>query len=136
MFEEAVKKLDIPSTPISDLYGIQDPIDRSIHKYQTHPSILKIRDKMTELGNYNTFGFKYTNNERVSKWIKSLKSGKSTTFQHIPGKIMRENVDLFTPTITNLINKNFLEKRFPDNPKFADVHPIYKKGERTLPEQY
>ena len=91
---------------------------------------------MTELGNYNIFGFKYTNNERVSKWIKSLKSGKSTTFQHIPGKIIRENVDLFIPTMTNHINKNFLEKRFPDNPKFADVHPIYKKGERTLPEQY
>ena len=72
----------------------------------------------------------------VSKWIKSLKSAKSTTFQNIPGKIKRENVDLFTPTMTNLINKNFLKKRFPDNPKFADVHPIYKKGERTLSEQY
>ena len=38
--------------------------------------------------------------------------------------------------MTKLINSNFHEKRFPDNPKFADVHPIYKKGDRTSPGQY
>ena len=136
VFEEAVKKLDIPSIPISDTSGIQDPIESYIHRYQNHPSILKIKEKMSEFNNENVFIFKNTNYARVSKWIKSLKPGKSTTFQHIPGKIIKNNVDIFTPTMTNLINDNFLQKRFPDNPKFADVHPIYKKGERTLPEQY
>ena len=136
VFEEAVKNLDIPSIPFLDPIGIQDPIDRSIHKYQTHPSILKIKEKIAELKDCNLFDFEYTNEERVSKWIKSLKSGKATTFQHIPGKIIKDNEDIFTPIMTDLINSNFHEKRFPDNPKFADVHPIYKKGDRTSPGQY
>ena len=45
VFEEAVKKLDIPSISISDYSGIQDPIESYIHRYQNHPSILKIREK-------------------------------------------------------------------------------------------
>ena len=104
VFEEAVKKLDIPSISISDYSGIQDPIESYIHRYQNHPSILKIREKMSEFSNENVFIFKNTNYARVSKWIKSLKPGKSKTFQHIPGKIIKNNIDVFTPTMTNLIN--------------------------------
>ena len=61
---------------------------------------MKIKEKIAELKDCNLFGFEYTNEERVSKWIKSLKSGKATTFQHIPGKIIKENEDIFTPIMT------------------------------------
>ena len=130
-----VKKLDISPIPISDSSRIQDPIKSYIDRYQNHPSILKIQEKMNGSRYENAFSFK-TNNTRVSKWIKSLKPGKSTTFQHIPGKIIKNNVDVFTPTMTNLINDNFLQKIYLDNLKFADLHPIYKKGEEKLPGHY
>ena len=55
-FRDAVSSLDIPTNidllnPINR--NIQDPIDAIIWKFSSHPSILKIREKVTP----NTFYF-------------------------------------------------------------------------------
>ena len=133
-FSEAVSKLNIPEIPVCETEGIEDPIEKAIFKYQNHPSVLKIQEKLP--GETVKFKFKRTNQVRVHKWIKGLKAGKATTHGHIPGKILKENSDLFQPKMTDLINDGIDKDIFPDNPKFADVYPAHKKGERTCPEKY
>ena len=133
-FDEAVGKLEIPSILLSNVDGIQDPIDIAINKYKNHPSILKIIEKIPI--NRHEFYFEKTNNARVFKWIKSIKPGKATTFKHIPSKILTENADIFTPKMSELIDNGIETNVFPDTPKYADVCPVHKKGDRTNAEKY
>ena len=134
LFSEAVSKLNIPSIPTDSADGVDDPIDIAITKYQNHPSVLKIKEKMPK--DKGKFSFKRTTSERVCKWIKSLEEGKATTNGHIPGKILKENADMFSVSMTPLINNGLDNDQFPDTPKFADIFPAHKKGDRTCSEKY
>ena len=129
-FSEAVSKLNIPEIPVCETEGIEDPIEKAIFKYQNHPSVLKIQEKLP--AETVKFKFKRTNQVRVHKWIKGLKAGKATTHGHIPGKILKENSDLFQPKMTNLINDGIDKDIFPDNPKFAYVYPAHKKRRENM----
>ena len=134
IFSNAVSKLDIPPIPINEIADCYDIVDTAVLKYKDHPSILKILEKMPLVE--EEFDFKYISPEDTLKHIKHLKTNKSTTFQHIPGKILVNNADLIYTKMSELINKNIEISTFPDSLKSADVFPIYKKKDRTNAENY
>ena len=98
-FENAVSslKLNENSFVINDkLKGIQDPIKKIIVKYQFHPTILIIKNKIK---NTNTFGFKHVMLSDIKNKIKGLNPNKGTTYSNIPTKIIRQNAEVTANTL-------------------------------------
>ena len=98
-FENAVSslKLNENSFVINDkLKGIQDPIKKIIVKYQFHPTILIIKNKIK---NTNTFGFKHAMLSDIKNKIKGLNPNKGTTDNNIPTKIIRQNAEVTANTL-------------------------------------
>ena len=86
-FENAVSslKLNENSFVINNKHkNIQDPIEKIIAKYQFHPSILIIKNK---IANTNTFRFKHVMLSDIKNEIKGLNPNKATTYNNIPPKI-------------------------------------------------
>ena len=73
---------------------IDDPILKAIHKYELHPSVIKIKEKMTEF-NFHIFSFKKLNENEIKKQICSLKSSKAQQPNDIPTQLIKENIDIF-----------------------------------------
>ena len=134
VFTNAVKKLDIPEIPVNDVGDIYDVVDTAILKYQDHPSILKIIEKMPITS--DEFEFQPVTEAHILKVLKGLESGKATLFKHIPGKILKENADLLHKKMTELINTNVGNNVYPDTLKLADVNPAHKKEAIINPENY
>ena len=133
-FSNAVKNLHIPEIEVSNVDHLTDLVDISIGKHKNHPSVLKIKEV---IGNINTtFEFHRISEEEVIAEFKSLETGKSTTFNHIPGNILKDNVDIYYEKVTKIINDNIENNNFPDTLKLADVNPIFKKDHRTNVENY
>ena len=90
-------KLGENSFVINDnLKGIQDPIKKIIVKYQFHPTILIIKNKIK---NTNTFGFKHVMLSDIKNKIKGLNPNKGTTYNNIPTKIIRQNAEVTANTL-------------------------------------
>ena len=61
---------------------------------------------------------------------------KSSTYKNIPTKILKENTEICSSTLLRIINNEIHEFHFPDELKFADVTPIFKKGDSTNVKNY
>ena len=88
-FEKAVSslKLNEISLVINNKHkNIQDLIEKIIVKYQFHPSILIIKNKIK---NTNTFCFKHVMPSDIKNEIKGLNPNKAITHNNIPSKIPR-----------------------------------------------
>jgi hypothetical protein len=136
-FENAVKNLNLPKN--EDILNtnfveiINDPIDLILHKFQFHPSILRIH-KMSEK---NVFSFSEVDQETIFKAIQGLKTGKASTHGSISIKQFKENKDIIGPIVYDLVNKTIKgQDSFPDILKCADVSPIHKKGDATSANNY
>ena len=110
-----------------------DPIDNIIYKYSKHPSILKIR----ETTNFtNIFSFNKVNERKIKNEILELNSKKSAGYDTIPPKIIKDSIEIVTPSLTNLFNISVDESIFPTDLKYANVAPIFKKNDSTSKENY
>ena len=69
--------------------------------------------------------------EEVKSAITSLKSNKSPGIDGISNNILKQNMEILSPTLTNLINECFEEGIFPDILKVSLIIPIYKSGAKT-----
>ena len=76
------------------------------------------------------------NPEYINKIINNLDTSKTTQQGDIPTKIIKDNKEIFSYFIStsfnNAVNKGF----FPDELKYADIKPIYKKELRNEKENY
>ena len=125
-FNEAVNQLDIQENPFLLNQDQQDlgEIGNIISKFKYHPSILQIQQKVSI---NEQFDFKQVDEEEVFTQLKSLNIKKATTFQNIPCKSLKENAEVCTPFLTNIINKDLRHSSFPNKLKLADITPIFKK---------
>ena len=110
----------------------EDTIDNAINKFEFHPSILKIKEKVI----LSTFNFIEPSLDEVEKEIKALNPKKANTFNNIPTKILKENVDIFCPVLYKLVVEAFQTGVFPDELKLADITPTYKKEDPTNTKHY
>ena len=72
--------------------GIADPIDKAVHKFSNHPSILKIKEQYQNAG---SFYFQKVTPDVVDDEVRNLNPKKATTHKNIPPKILKSNSDTF-----------------------------------------
>ena len=130
-FSNAVKNLNVSQSPylISGTFQT-DPVLQSIEKFSKHPSIINIKNRMS---NSNcTFSFKFETQEKFSKLIQNLSCNKATQQFDIPIKILKENSEIFPYILYHNFSNSLFSKVFPNSLKKADVTPVFKKDEKFL----
>ena len=103
-FSNAVKNLNIDSYKhfSFDEYFLTEniiddnPLFKAIKKYNDHPSILKIKENISEK---DGFSFECVDLWSVIKEIISLNESKASPLESIPAKILKENLDIAAPKI-------------------------------------
>ena len=81
---------------------ILDPIDKVLNKFEVHPSILKINERV---GGGN-FRFSNVTHKELLKEINSLNPKKSITSISIPVKSLKENADIVGNILYEIINSD------------------------------
>ena len=132
-FQNLVPNLDlkVPSNLLCQTPENGDEILAAIYKYQNHPSIKTILEKC----NFS-FSFKTVSLTDVEKEMKSLNTNKASHSSDIPTKILKQNVDFFSPFILDYVNKSISSSTFPSILKLADIIPVYKKDSRYEKSNY
>ena len=132
-FSNAVKSLNLQSDPyLLKETSINDPIDKIIDKYQTHPSVIRIKEKV----NASLFSFTEVSHEELEREINEMDAKKATTFQNIPTKLLKETSDILCQDLLNTINNDINNCNFPNELKLADITPVLKKGDSTNTKNY
>ena len=133
-FSSIVSNLNIPQYEDQNvnLDNIDDPLEIIKEKYKNHPSIVAILDKKFD----KSFSFQPVSKEEIEKEILSLRDGKAVQQSDIPTKIVRMNVDIFSELLYFEVYKTIEFSTFPFCMKLADVTPVYKKGNRSVKDNY
>jgi hypothetical protein len=84
----------------------------------------------------NAFTFKNVTEEEILKIISDIKSKKSFGLDRISSTLLKQIKQEIYKPITIIVNQSIETGIFPDQLKIAKVIPIYKKGEKTLIENY
>ena len=135
-FENAVKSLEIIEnndilTPVN---GIDDNVDIAIKKYENHPSILVIKEKVSL--NLPSFSFSLTDITDIENEINYLNPNKATTFNNIPAKNLKQTSDICSPTLNKIWCEAVSICSFPSKLKLADITATYKDGDATCVKNY
>ena len=118
-----------PENPNNDRLTVSSIID----KYKDHSSVLEIRKRNTNLGN---FTLPKAEVQEVNTIIKSLNSKKATGPDGIPIKIVKLSANVIDTYVTHIINSDLTSASFSEEAKIASVRPIFKKKSRTNIENY
>ena len=78
-----------------------------------------------------SFNFKYVSKNEIEKVAKSLKTKESHGYEEIPTKVIKQRVSYISSPLAHICNLMLSSGTFPNRLKFAEIKPIYKKGERT-----
>ena len=87
----------------------------------------------------NTFpniSWKHASTHEINKIIESLKTKNSCGYDEIPIKILKLSTPYILSPLTFLCNKSLSTGIFPERLKYAQIRPIYKKGDRQLITNY
>ena len=84
----------------------------------------------------NSFVLSRTNSYEISTLIRKLNNKKSSGYDCISNKILKETKDVITPYLETLFNKCIQTGTFPDDYKIAKVIPLFKGGDKTNPNSY
>ena len=104
-FKNAVSTLDINENSYivnNESSTILDPVERAIKKYEIHPSILLIKNK---IGNEKSFKFEAISVSDIEKEIKTLNPEKATPSGNIRSKILKLSSDTTATTLQELFNE-------------------------------
>ena len=105
--------------------GITDPIDKAVHKFSNHPSILKIKNHYQNAG---SFHFQKVTPDALDKEVRDLNPRKATTHKNVPPKILKLNSDICVEPLTQIFNDCIENSSFPDELKCTDVTSLPKNG--------
>ena len=135
-FSNAVKNLNlvVPECNLIDAENINDPILKTIKRYEKHPSILKINEN--NLNKEESFCFKPISEVNLKHVVNNLEHNKAAQVSSIPLKIIKDNIDAISNVLNVTLNRSIKENIFPDKLKLADVTPVYKKKNRHDKENY
>ena len=127
-FNSIVEELNIPidQNLLNDASLFDDPIIAAVHKYERHPSILKIKEKLKK---HDLFSFYHVNPDKMLKIIENINSKKATQQGDIPVRIIKENKFPFSKVLSEIFNFYIGNNTFPNGLKKADCKPVYKKDD-------
>ena len=104
----------MPKDILMPIDGLHDPIE----KFSSHPSIELIYKNNKSS---NEFRFKIVVRERVATEIQKLKLNKASPVDSIPGKILKDNQDIFTNALQKLFNDSVINGTFPPELKIGNL---------------
>ena len=108
-----VKELNIPidQNLIKDGSIFDYFIIAAVHKYERHPSILEIKEKVKK---YDLFSFYHVNHPKTSKILQNMDQirllrllglpNKTTQQSDIPVRIIKENKFTFSKILSEILN--------------------------------
>ena len=73
---------------------------------------------------------------RVLKLLKEIKMNKASGPDGISAPVLKEIADVVAGPLCNIFNQSLKFGTVPDNWRHANITPIYKKGDRSKPENY
>ena len=111
-FAEVLTNLNLPQyhDPTVNVNDIEDPVARTVEKYKNHPSIRLIKENYRNTN--NTFHFENFSVKKIEKELKNLLSSKATQDADIPTKVIKNNIDIFTPILLDEFNKSLALRIF------------------------
>ena len=130
-FSTLTKKLKLK--PQKKLRTSKKEIKKIINSFKDNPSIKKIKSHFLE---DEVFSFREVTNDEILDAIKSLPTNKSSTFDDIPAKLLKDSAVIYSPILMKIFNNCLREGKFPDILKYSDITPVFKKGENTKKENY
>ena len=130
-FEKIVETLKIDRPKLSDLSD--DPVLNAIENFSHHASVLKIKKTRDST---DCFSFKLVSIEDICKEIRALDASKATQSDDIPTKIIKNNSDIFSKIFQANLNNANETSTFPEQLKYADVKPVFKKDSPTDKKNY
>ena len=126
-FKNAVSTLDINENSYivnNESSTILDLVEKAIKKYEVHPSILLIKNK---IGNEKSFKFEAISVSDIEKEIRTINPQKATSSGNIPPKILKLSSDTTATILQELFNESLSNYEFPVKLKLADIIPVFKK---------
>ena len=112
----------------------EESLETITKKYETHPSILKIKQIVNARN--KTFTFTDTTPNIIKDEISKLNPKKESVVNDIPTKIRIANRDIVCSHLSKIYNNSKNDYKYPENLKLADVIPVHKKEETTLLKNY
>ena len=132
-FIDAVESLDIDPFIITDRNSEDDTekshIENIINKYETHPSILKIKENVSL---DEKFIFNDICSEEIYEYISKLDPKKAGIENDIPASVLVSSIDIVSTYLTNIYNESKNSNLFPPALKLGTITPIHKKKVKTL----
>ena len=83
-----------------------------------------------------TFTFQLVSKERARRYLAQLKSTKSPGHDNLPPRLIRDGADIIASLLTHIINLSLTTSLVPNKLKIARVIPLYKSGDKALPNNY
>ena len=106
----------------------------AIRNLENHPSVQAIKQNISV---NQDFYFSKTEVRDILKETAALNNKKNGTFGNIPTKLLKEVSDICAPALNDIWNKEIIpQQSFPNNPKQADVTPVFKKEDTSLLKNY
>ena len=119
---------------LTDVGALKDPVDIALKKFECHPSILNIKEKVIV---ESTFSFSEVGCADMALEVKNLNIKKSGTYMNIPTKMLKQMTEVIVEPLVLIWNDEIIKnKKFPSKLKCADITPIFKKLDSTFRENY
>ena len=83
-----------------------------------------------------TFSFREFRETETLEIIKSLPKNKATVFKDIPMRIIKDVAHVYSHRLPIIFNNCIKNSKFPDNLKYADISPVFRKGDTTDKSSY
>ena len=124
-FSEVVTNLNLPhyDDPTVNIEFMDDPVARAVEKYKNHPSIRLIKENYRNTK--NTFHFENVSAKEIEKELKNLLSHKAAQDSDVATKVIKDNIDFFTPVLLEVFNTSL-----------ANITIVFKKDDRTDKSNY
>ena len=85
---------------------------------------------------FPTMNFKCVSTTEVENITKSLKTKNSHGYDEISTKILKLSINYISSPLTYICNRMLLTGIFPTRLKYAEVKPIFKKGDKNTTSNY
>ena len=133
-FSESVNSLHIQENRfiVNSTENIYDTVDKALFKFQSHPSILKIKERVEG----NKFRFLNVTRGELMMEINDLNPNKANTLNNIPVKNLQDNIDITGNTLLKIINDDITNSHFPDKLKLAEITPLLKDNDVMNKKKY
>jgi hypothetical protein len=113
--------------------SVNRSVEDIVELYKNHPSIKIIKENVqTDV----FFTFRHVMQQELLKKLQDLKPNKSPGYDNLPPKLIKLGTETLSHTLMPILNACLDRNIFPEEMKYAEVPPAYKKKNRLLKENY